>query len=282
MAPELGFTCLDFSVTFNPRIARAMLITLTTDFGLKDPFVGIMKGVIARINPHATVVDLTHGIPPQDVFAAAMVVRHAVGYFPPGSIHVAVVDPGVGSARRPLLLESNEAYFIGPDNGVLSLLWEERQPKRIIHLSNPMYYRQPISATFHGRDVFAPIAAYLSLGVAPVAFGESVDQFVRIRWPDVICSGRSVTGEIVYIDEFGNLFSNIREQDLSGLDRKQISTVVGGFTIHGLAPNYGTVEKGRPVVLINSWGLLEVAANEENAARLFHVRIGEKVYVSVT
>jgi S-adenosylmethionine hydrolase len=258
-----------------------MLITLTTDFSLKDPFVGIMKGVIAQINPHATVVDLTHGIPPQDVFAAAMVVRHAVGYFPRGTIHVAVVDPGVGSTRRPLLLEGNEAYFIGPDNGVLSLLWEERQPKRIIHLSNPTYYLQPTSATFHGRDIFASIAAYLSLGVPPVAFGESVDHFIRIKWPDVIRSGRSVTGEIVYIDGFGNLFTNIRERDLQGLDREEISTVVGGVTIHGLAPNYAYVQKGQPVALINSWGLLEVAANKESAARLFHIGIGEKVYVSV-
>lgn len=258
-----------------------MLITLTTDFGLKDPFVGIMKGVIAQINPHATVVDLTHGIPPQDIFAAAMVLRHAVGYFPRGTIHVAVVDPGVGGTRRPLLFEGNEAYFIGPDNGVLSLLWDERQPKRIIHLSNRTYYRQPTSATFHGRDIFAPIAAQLSLGVAPLAFGESVDHVVQIEWPDVIHSGRSVRGEIVYIDGFGNLFSNIRERDLPGLDRKKISTVVGGVTIYGLAPNYAAVDEGQPVALINSWGLLEVAANNESAARLFHVGIGEKVYLSV-
>jgi S-adenosyl-L-methionine hydrolase (adenosine-forming) len=276
------FTRVRFSVTFDPRITRGMLITLTSDFGAKDAFVSIMKGVIAQINPHVTVVDLTHGIPPQDVFAAAMVVRYAVGYFPRGTIHVVVVDPGVGSARRPLLIEGNESYFIGPDNGVLSLLWEERQPKRIIHLSNRTYYLQPTSATFHGRDIFAPIAAYVSLGVAPVAFGERVDHFVRIALPDLVRSGRSVTGEIVYIDGFGNLYSNIREQDLPDLDREKISTVLGGVTIRGLARNYAAVEKGQLVALINSWGLLEVAANKDSAARLFHIGIGEKVYVSAT
>jgi S-adenosylmethionine hydrolase len=259
-----------------------MLITLTTDFGLKDPFVGVMKGVIAHINPRATVVDLTHGIPPQDVFGASLVLRHAVGCFPPGTIHVAVVDPGVGSARRPLLIEGHEAYFIGPDNGIFSLLWEERQPKRIIYLSNPIYHRKPVGATFHGRDIFAPIAAYLSLGVAPVAFGESVDDLFRIEWPEVVRSERSVMGEIVYIDGFGNLFSNIRERDLPGVNCEEITTVIGGVMIHGLAPNYAAVEKGHPVALINSWGLLEVAANNESAARLLHVGIGEKVYVSVT
>ena len=257
-----------------------MLITLTTDFGLKDPFVGIMKGVIANIDPRATVVDLTHGISPQDVFGAAMVLRHAVGYFPRGTIHVAVVDPGVGSARRPLLIEGHHAYFIGPDNGIFSLLWEERQPKRIISLSNPSYYRSPMSATFHGRDIFAPIAAYLSLGVGPEAFGESVDDFVRIEWPKIMRSQRSVTGEVVYIDGFGNLFSNIRERDLPGVEREDIATVIGGVMIHGLAPNYAAAEKGQPIAVINSWGLLEVAANKENAARLFRVGIGEKVYVS--
>ena len=282
LSSRMRFTLVAFLVTFNFRTTRAMLITLTTDFGLKDPFIGVMKGVIAKINPQATIVDLTHGVPAQDVLAAAMVLRHAAGYFPRGTIHVAVVDPGEGSARRPLLFEGNEGYFIGPDNGIFSLLWEDRQPKRVIHLSNRRYYLQPTSATFHGRDIFAPIAAYLSLGVATVAFGESIDHFVRITWPDVICSGRVVTGEIVYIDGFGNLFTNIRERDLPELDPEKISTVLGSVTIHGLAPNYAVVEEGQPVVLINSWGLLEIAANKESAARLFHVGLGEKVYVSVT
>jgi S-adenosylmethionine hydrolase len=259
-----------------------MLITLTTDFGAKDPFVGIMKGVIARIDPRATVVDLTHGIPPQDILAAAMVLRHAAEYFPRGTIHVAVVDPGVGTTRRPVLIEGDDTYFIGPDNGIFSLLFEERRPKRIIHLSNPAYYLRKTSNTFHGRDVFAPAAAYLSAGVAPAAFGAEVEDCVRIKWPALVCSSRSITGEIVYIDGFGNLFSNIRELDLAGLGSTNIAIVLGDVTIPGLAPSYAAAPQGEPVAVINSWGLLEIAVNQANAARLLGAGIGAQVYVSVT
>src|SRR5574341_2016219 len=146
-----------------------MLITLTTDFGYSDPFVGIMKGVIARINPNAQVIDLSHGIPPQDIMAGALVLRHSVSYFPRGAVHVAIVDPGVGGARRPLLIECDGSYFVGPDNGLLSLALEDKQPARIVELSNPSYHLQSASKTFHGRDIFAPVAAYLSLGIAAAA-----------------------------------------------------------------------------------------------------------------
>ncbi len=257
-----------------------MLITLTTDFGIEDPFVGIMKGVIARINPRAIVVDLTHGIPAQNILAAAMTLRHAVKYFPQKTIHVVVVDPGVGSTRRPLLIAVDETYFIGPDNGVLSLAGEGRQPNRIVHLSNPAYYLKPTSGTFHGRDIFAPVAAYLSLGIAPEAFGETLDDYIHIDPPEVVRAKRSVTGEIVYIDGFGNLFTNIQEQDLTGLGGETLSIVLGELTIAGLALNYSTVESGQPVALINSWGVLEIALNKGDVARRFSVRIGEKVYVS--
>jgi S-adenosylmethionine hydrolase len=138
-----------------------MVITLTTDFGLQDSFVGIMKGVIAGINPQAEPIDLTHGIPPQDVLAGALTLRHAVRYFPTGTIHVAVVDPGVGGARRPLLIECNGNFFIGPDNGLLSLALENRDPARIVELTNPAYHLHPTSRTFHGRDIFAPVAAHV-------------------------------------------------------------------------------------------------------------------------
>ncbi len=257
-----------------------MLITLTTDFGLRDPFVGIMKGVISRINPQAMIIDLTHEIPPQDILAAAMTLRHAVKYFPQKTVHVAVVDPGVGSARRPLLVAVDDTYFIGPDNGVLSLAWEGRQPNRVVHLSNPTYYLKPTSGTFHGRDVFAPAAGYLSLGIAPEAFGEILDDYIRIGEPGVVKTERSLTGEIVYIDRFGNLFSNIQEQDLIGLGEKNLSVVLGEVTIQGLAPNYSAVQSGQPVALINSWGVLEIALNKGDAARRLGVGIGAKVYIS--
>jgi S-adenosyl-L-methionine hydrolase (adenosine-forming) len=255
------------------------LITLLSDFGYKDPFVGVMKGVIARLHPAAAVVDLTHGIPPQDVLAGALVLRHSAAYFPRGTIHVAVVDPGVGGARRPLLIESAGDYFIGPDNGILSLAVEARETPRIIHLSNAAYHLQPRSATFHGRDVFAPVAAHLSRGVAPAAFGETVEQFVRLRVPESIQSERELLGEIVYIDGFGNLFTNILEQDLRAWDRDKLSITIGGVTIGRTETHYGAAASGACVALINSWGLLEIALNQESAERRLGAKIGDKVRV---
>jgi len=259
-----------------------MVITLTTDFGYQDPYAGIMKGVIAGIDPQARVIDVSHGVPPQDVMAGALTLRHSVPYFPRGTIHLAVVDPGVGSARRPLLIESDGSYFVGPDNGVLSLALEERQPQRIIHLSNGIYHLQPTSATFHGRDIFAPVAAYLSLGVAPAAFGETVEGFVRLASHKVVKSERSIAGEIVYIDRFGNLSTNIREQDLESLRKGEISITLGKLTIQGLASNYAAGVKGGWIAVINSWGLLEIALYRDNAQRHCQGKVGDKVYLSVT
>src|ERR1051325_11087250 len=155
-----------------------MRITLTTDFGYIDPFVGIMKGVIAGINPDVQVVDATHGVPPQNLIAGALVLRHSVDYFPSGTIHVVVVDPGVGTARRPILIECEHMYLIGPDNGVLSLALETHKAVRTVELSNQTYQLYPTSNTFHGRDIFAPAAAHVSRGVDPGSFGEQVENLV--------------------------------------------------------------------------------------------------------
>lgn len=257
------------------------IIALTTDFGYKDPFVGIMKGVIGGINPQAQVVDLTHGIPPQDVVAGALVLRHSFGYFPPGTIHVAVVDPGVGSARRPLLIKAGGNYFIGPDNGLLSLAVNQ-QPERIIELSNPKYHLHPASATFHGRDIFAPVAAHLSLGADPISFGPPIDSHVRLNWPVAVPSQHGIEGEIVYIDIFGNLFTNIEEKDLHGLEKKRCAVSVGDITIRGLAPNYSAGGKDRCIALINSWGLLEIAVCQGSAQQRVQARMGDKVRISVS
>ncbi len=257
-----------------------MLITLTTDFGYRDPFVGIMKGVIAGIDPNARVIDLSHDIPPQDIMAGALVLRHSVRYFPRGAIHLAVIDPGVGSARRPLLIECNGNYFVGPDNGVLSLALEGQQPQRIIHLSNSTYHLQLMSATFHGRDIFAPVAAYLSLGVAAVAFGEPVETFVRLNLPEVSRTARGLVGEILYIDRFGNLFTNICARDLRGLATEKLAISLDNVAIRGLVSNYAAVADGEFVALINSWGLLEIAVYKGNAERRATAKVGDKVTLS--
>lgn len=256
-----------------------MIITLTTDFGYKDPFVGLMKGVIAGINPLARIIDLSHGIAPQDIMAAALTLRYSVNFFPRGTIHVVVVDPGVGSARRPLLIESGGNFLIGPDNGVLSLALADEKPAKIIHLSNPAYHRRPVSATFHGRDIFAPVAANLSTGMDSEALGDAVEDFIRIDWPSIFRSADGLTGEIVYIDGFGNLFTNITEHDLKTFNSRKVMIGIGDVEIQGLATNYVAGGPGGYAALINSWGLLEIAVSRGNAQLACGAQIGDKIAI---
>jgi len=257
-----------------------MLITLTTDFGYQDAFAGIMKGVIAGINPKAHVVDVTHGIPAQDVTAAALTLRHAVDYFPRGTIHVAVVDPGVGSGRKPLLLEAGGNYFIGPDNGIFSLALEGRTPSCIVSLSNLDYHLQPTSSSFHGRDIFAPVAARLSLGVPPADFGALEDSFAKLTLPKAIRHESQIDGEIIYIDGYGNLFTNVDEHDLTGLPRSALVLDLGLVRVKGLASSYSSVGTREFVAVINSWGLLEISVYKDNAQRLSGAKISDKVRIS--
>jgi S-adenosylmethionine hydrolase len=258
-----------------------MLITLTTDFGYQDSFVGIMKGVIAGINPQAHVVDVTHGILPHDILAGALTLRHSVRYFPRESIHVAIIDPGVGSARRPLLIEWDGNYFIGPDNGVLSLAVENIEPTHIVHLSNPAYHLKLTSTTFHGRDIFAPAAAHLSLGVPATAFGEPLASIVSVSFPGIARKKRRVEGEIVYIDHFGNLFTNIREHDLTGMPRNKLDIVVRSVTIRGLSQNYASAGVGEFLAVVNSWDMLEIAVYKDNAQKRIGAKIGDKVEIAL-
>jgi S-adenosylmethionine hydrolase len=256
-----------------------MIITLTTDFGYQDSFVGIMKGAIAGINPQARVIDITHGIPPQDIIAGALTLRHSAKYFPPGTIHVAVVDPGVGGARRPLLIQGEGNYFLGPDNGVLSLAVKNLGSAHIVHLSNPTYHLHPTSTTFHGRDIFAPAAAHLSLGIPVSAFGEPWDKIVRLSIPKPVRKERSIEGEIVYIDTFGNLFTNIGEHDLSGQPVESLDIGIGSVRVRGLSQSYAGVQEGDFVAVLNSWGLLEIAVYKDNAQKRIGAKIGAKVEI---
>ena len=256
-----------------------MPITLTTDFGYADPFVGILKGVILGIHAEAQIVDLTHGIPAQNIMAGALALWSSVRYFPPGTIHVVVVDPGVGGDRRPILLQLDGNYFIGPDNGVLSLALENRQPARIVHLSNDAYHLQPKSRTFHGRDVFAPVAAHLNRGTPPERFGDLINDLVRLPWPTPNQKENVISGEILYIDVFGNLFTNVRERDLTGFANEKIVVHLGSIEIRGLSLNYSEGESGNFIALINSWGLLEIARYRNNAATLTGTSIGDRVEI---
>lgn len=258
-----------------------MLITLTTDFGYQDPFVGIMKGVIAAINPQAQVIDLTHGVPSQNLMAGALILQHSVRYFAARTIHVVVIDPGVGGDRKPILIEHQGCYFVGPDNGVLSLALERHAPERVIELSNADYHLEHISKTFHGRDIFAPVAAHLSLGVPAQDFGKPLDKFARLLMPQVVRGENRVEGEIVYADGFGNLFTNIRERDLTGLPKERLVVEVAGVPLAGLVTTYTDVSAGEFACLFNSWGLLEIAMNKGNILHRTGAKIGDKATVSV-
>ena len=259
-----------------------MVITLTTDFGYQDPFVGIMKGVIATINPRAQVIDISHGVPAQDIMAGALILENAAPYFPAGTIHIAVVDPGVGGERKSILIEQDGSYFIGPDNGVLSLALEKRVPKHMIELANRDYQLKNLSTTFHGRDIFAPAAAHLSVGMAPAQFGEPVESIVRLPMPEVVSCESQIIGEIIYIDGFGNLFTNLRQRDLTGQPAKRLAIELTGKPLGGLVTAYADVSAGEFACLWNSWGLLEIAVNGGNAMKQTGAQIGDQAIVRVS
>jgi len=270
-----------FLIRLLRRLREFMLITLTTDFGYRDSFAGIMKGVINRINPDAQVIDLTHGVPPQNIMAAALTLRHSVPYFSAGAIHVVVIDPGVGGARRPLLIECAGNYFIGPDNGVLSLAVRNKE-KRVIELTNSEYFLQPTGSTFHGRDIFAPVAAHLSRGVPIGAFGGLSSSIIELHVPEIVREQNVLTGEIIYIDGYGNLFTNIDAQDLASLPRNQIHIAVGSTIIRNLKASYDSVEVDQLTAIINSWGVLEIAQYNGNAEQKCGAKVGDRVVVNCT
>lgn len=252
------------------------IVTLTTDFGLVDPFVGIMKGVIASRAPRVPVVDVSHGIPPQAILAGAIVLRTATPYFPNGAVHVAVVDPGVGTDRRALCIETTDAYLVGPDNGVLSLAAPRDRIRRIVELTNDRFFLSPRSRTFDGRDVFAPVAAALATGTPIVTLGDERQDLIRIDLPVPVRDGRTIRGEIIYIDGFGNMATNVVARDLpEAIERVE----VGGRTIAGLSATYGSAPSDTPLALVNSWEVVEIAVRNGDARRQLGLDVGAPVTV---
>lgn len=246
------------------------VITLTTDFGLADGYVGMMKGVILGIASHARLVDLTHSIEPQNVRQAAYVLARACPFFPHGTIHVGVIDPGVGSARRPLLVTDEHASYIGPDNGLFTHALN--QPgTRAWELDQPRFWLTPVSHTFHGRDIFAPVAAHLASGVQPAQLGHPIDDALRFDWtePQRHADGH-LSGTIVYIDGFGNLISDI---PAAWMSRGRWRCQLAGHPVP-LANAYADVAVGALVALAGSSGVLEVAIRNGNAARRLAVTVG--------
>jgi S-adenosylmethionine hydrolase len=253
------------------------LVTLTTDFGTRDAFVGIMKGVIASRAPAATMIDLTHGVPPQDVFAGALVLQHAVPYFPTGTIHLAVVDPGVGSDRRALCIETATALLVGPDNGLLSLAAPAPAVRRIVHVTDARHFLAPRSHTFHGRDVFAPVAAALATGTDPGALGSVVTDIVRLAVPPIRTEGRRIRGEVIYVDGFGNLVTNVPESALAGFPHGDVCITIAGARLRGIRACYAAVAPGDRLAVVNSWGLVEIAVREGSARDALAAGVGTPV-----
>jgi S-adenosylmethionine hydrolase len=252
------------------------IITLTTDFGEDSPYVAAMKGVILGINPQARLVDLSHQIPPQDLRHAALFLAGAVPYFPSGVIHVVVVDPGVGTDRALLYVEVAGQRLLVPDNGCWTSLLRTGAPgPKVIRLAEPRFWRQPVSTTFHGRDVLAPVAAHLSLGVRPQQLGPPVTEWVRPETPLPFESAEGIAGEVVFVDHFGNLITNIPGEWVGA------SAVVriGSADVPRLVRTYGDAAPGDLVALVSSAGLLEVAVVQGNAADRLRVCVGAPVTV---
>ncbi len=265
-------------------------ITLTTDFGLKDPFVGIMKGVILGINPKAQIIDLSHNISRHNVFEASQVISMSCGYFPPKTIHVVVVDPDVGGRRRPLLIVTGDYYFIGPDNGIFTPVFEKQQSNvfTVVHLSSSHYFLPMSGSTFHGRDIFAPVAAWLSKGVDSSRLGEQIMDYRTITVPTpALVNNNTFEGEIISIDIFGNAITNIKRDDLTRLNivaSKDQFMVIFRDKQLPVADYYADpcVPGTTLSVIINSFGHLELFVCRDSAAGKFGIKIGDSVSVLLT
>lgn len=258
------------------------IITLLTDFGTKDHYVASMKGVMLGINPGCTLVDISHHVDPQDIEGGAFLLASAFSSFPRGTIHLSVVDPGVGGPRRPILIVTANYYFIGPDNGLFSLSLLREKVEQVIILTKEKYFLSPVSPTFHGRDLFAPVAAHLSSGVKPEAFGDRADAWVELSLAKPEQKARELVGEILHIDVFGNLVSNIDEQSLSGFAGcRPYSIRVGRHAFRGLKRGYWEGRKGEPIGLIGSGGMLEISVRDGNAQKRLKVKRGDPVRISI-
>lgn len=249
------------------------IITLLTDFGTKDPFVGVMKGVILSICPNALIVDLSHEVPPQSVLAGAYLLKSSLDYFPKGTIHLAVVDPGVGSSRKAVALKSKGCYFVGPDNGFFPAALKEWGIEQAVELTQKKFQLSNPSTTFHGRDIFAPAAAYLAKGVSMGRLGIKQNNWIWREIPKPYQTAQGWTGQVLWVDHFGNLVTNLEKKHLP----KTFRLKVGKTVILNLVTYYAEVKKGTVMALAGSSGNLEISINGGNAAQKLGVGIGASV-----
>ena len=257
------------------------IITLMTDFGLKDGNVGVMKGVIWKIAPEVQIADLSHLIQPQDVHEAALILSRSAPFFPPGTVHLAVVDPGVGTARRPLAGRLGEQFYVLPDNGLITLLLERAEAAsdtvEFVHLDQSQYWLSRVSHVFHGRDIFAPCAAHLANGAFLQELGTPIHDLLRLKFPTPIRTSEGLQGEVIHIDHFGNLSTSIRRQHLGEPARVRVH--LGGVEINGLVRTFGERSSGELVALYGSTDYLIVSVVNGSAAQKLGVRVGDPVEV---
>lgn len=253
------------------------VITLTTDFGLQDYYVSAMKAVMLNIAADARLVDISHGVPSQDIMAGSWILKNSAMLFPSGTVHTVVIDPGVGTERDPIALEIEDQYFVGPDNGIFSLLTRDTV-YRAVRLTNERYWRENPSNTFHGRDIFAPVAAHLSQGVPFKKLGDPVKDLVTYKWTVPIADKDGLEGMVIHIDKFGNLITNITEDLLEEvIDAKDVRIYVGNTILDDIATTFGKVTEGEPVAYIGSSGMLEIGINKGSAEEMLSVQKGAQI-----
>ena len=259
------------------------IITLLTDFGLKDPYVASMKGVILSINPQCTLVDITHQVSPYDIKEGAFILAQAYSTFPKGTIHLSVVDPGVGSPRKPILFVTKNYFFIGPDNGLFTFALKREKLKKVIALGKMEFFLPEVSPTFHGRDLFAPVAAHLSCGIAPESFGRVIKSWNEISFPEPVLRQERLIGEVIHIDTFGNLVCNIDYKNLLKFSKSRPFVIkIGKRTMRGLKKGYWEGRKDEPMALIGSGGFLEISVREGNAQKVLKMKKGDRVQVQIS
>lgn len=253
------------------------IITLTTDFGLSDHFTGTMKGVILRICPTAEIVDITHQVSAFEITEAAFVVSQAYRYFPRKTVHLVVIDPGVGTARRPILAEAAGQLFVAPDNGVLSMIYA-REKHKVRAITSDKHFLKPVSRTFHGRDIFAPTAAHLAKGARPATFGRLIEDYCRLQFAEPLRIGKRVwQGTVLKTDHFGNLITNLHIAEFPELETRPFQLLCGQTTIDHLNATFAEGAPGEPLLVVGSSGFLEIVANRGSAARILGCATGSPV-----
>ena len=255
------------------------MITLTSDFGLKDSYVAQMKGAILTINPNANIVDITHCVEKFNIRMGAFMLASAAPYFPKGTVHLAVVDPGVGTERRAILVQTKQGFFVGPDNGILILAAQNQGVEHMYELINPKFMLPKISSTFHGRDVFAPAVAYLDRGVEPFEFGPEIQNPVLPEFANVKRVNGSLIGEVMHVDGFGNIITNISQKEIG--HPKEVNVKLQNHTFNlFFGQTYAQAKPKQPIALIGSHSFLEIALNQDSAAEKFQVKAADKIEVA--